>query len=173
METLVLSAGYEPLGRVTWRRAMTLWIGGRVEILEAYGDRVVRTIDRAYPLPAVVRFLRGRRRFRHLIRFSRDNVFLRDKGRCQYCGQEVPRAAATYDHVIPRALGGGASWDNLVVACLPCNQRKAARTPEQAGMRLLLVPGRPRSLPALLEGTLQFDTDMPEVWRSYLGVDGA
>lgn len=148
---------------------MTLWVAGRVEVLEAYSERRIRTVSEAFALPSVVRFLRGRRRRRAQVRFSRDNVFLRDRGRCMYCGLELGRREATYDHVIPRSRGGATTWENLVVACSPCNHRKANQTPHEARMKLRSKPVRPATLPEFLRSQLRYRNDMPEAWRPYLG----
>jgi len=169
METLVLSATWEPVRRVTWKRAMTLWVAGRVEVLEAYSERRIRTVSSVFELPSVVRFLRGKPRRRAIVKFSRDNVFLRDKGRCMYCGAELLRREATYDHVLPKSRGGQTSWENLVLACRSCNHGKANRTPLEAGMRLRSTPIRPKSLQGFLRNQLRFREDMPEAWRPYLG----
>jgi hypothetical protein len=61
-------------------------------------------------------------------------VLRRDDYECQYDGCE--RRGVTIDHVVPRCQGGMSNWHNLVACCLQCNQRKAGRTPEEAGMRL-------------------------------------
>ncbi len=168
METLVLSAAWEPMERVSWQRAMTLWVTGRVEIVEEYEDRVVRTVSVQLPMPSVVRFVRALRRHRPGVKFSRENVYARDKGRCQYCGHRVPRHLATYDHVVPRSRGGLTRWDNIVIACLPCNQRKGNRTPEDARMRLMSEPVKPRSLPDSWRLRFTTDRSMPPSWRQYL-----
>ena len=47
--------------------------------------------------------------------------------------------------MIPVCQGGRTTWQNLVAACLACNQSKGGRTPEQAGMRLKRVPRGPRA----------------------------
>jgi 5-methylcytosine-specific restriction endonuclease McrA len=73
---------------------------------------------------------------------------VRDDGTCQYCGVKRPRAELNLDHVVPRSQGGTTSWENVVCSCVPCNLRKANRTPDQAGMRLLRLPVRPRWTPA-------------------------
>lgn len=70
-------------------------------------------------------------------------VLKRDRYVCQYEG--CSERATTVDHVLPLCQGGKTSWQNLVAACLPCNQRKGGRTPEQAGMRLKRVPRGPRA----------------------------
>src|SRR4051794_12227122 len=105
METLVLSAGFEPVARVPWTRAITLLFDGKVEVIDSYDDRVVRSVTLQLAMPSVVRFVRSVRRGKRGLKFSRDNVFARDRGRCQYCGTRLARDSFTFDHVIPRAKG--------------------------------------------------------------------
>jgi len=168
MDTLVLSAAYEPIERITWQRAMTLLVAGRAELVEEYEDRHVRTVRYAYAMPSVLRFVHALKWRARGVRFSRQNVYLRDGGRCQYCRRVVPRHAATYDHVMPRSRGGRTSWDNIVIACLRCNQAKGNRTPEEARMRLASAPVEPRSLPDQWGMTITWDKGMPLTWRQYL-----
>lgn len=167
MDTLVLSNAYEPIDRIPWRRAVTLWFLDKVEILEEYTDREVRSVGFAMKVPAVIRFLASVVWRRRGVRFSRENVYTRDNGRCAYCCKPVSRSDATWDHVVPRAAGGTTRWENVVIACLGCNQQKGARTPEQAGMKLRARPVKPRSSPASFR--LAFGAkDVPETWRGYL-----
>ena len=104
------------------------------------------------------------------VKFSRRNVFLRDKFTCQYCAKVLPETQLNLDHVIPRSLGGKTSWENVVCSCVECNRRKGGRTPEQARLRLLRRPMRPRFSPLVnLVGT----GVCHEQWRPFLrGVDG-
>src|SRR5688572_16073769 len=107
MDTLVLNATYEPVARVPWQRAIALLFSGKVEVVEAYADRHIRSVTLELQMPAVVRFLRVLARVKKKgIRFSRENVFARDHGACQYCGRQITRQEATYDHVVPRAQDG-------------------------------------------------------------------
>jgi 5-methylcytosine-specific restriction endonuclease McrA len=158
------------MSRVSWRDAISMWIAGRVEIIEEYANRFIGVIGGVLPMPAIVRFVKGtvRKRYRMRVKFSRGNVYLRDHGRCQYCGRHVPRDEATYDHVTPKAQGGKTKWANIVIACYTCNQRKADRTPAQARMKLLRAPERPKSLPGV-SNDITYQPEMPEVWRGYLG----
>ena len=167
MDTLVISATYEPMYRVDWRRAMTLWAAGRVEVLDTYVERVVRTVGARFALPSIIRFKSGGSPYRGGVRFSRENVFKRDKGRCQYCSKILRREETTFDHVVPRRSGGKTSWSNLVVACRPCNQKKGGRTPNEAGMRLQRPARAPRSLSTVRE-LLSFEEGMPASWRPFL-----
>ena len=168
MDTLLVSSSYEPLYRVCWQDAMTLWASGRVEVVANHVERCVRTVAQKIPLPSILRFRRsGGHSYRPGVRFSKDNVYARDRGECQYCGVSVSRTQATFDHVVPRRLGGKLTWDNAVVACRGCNQRKGGRTPEQARMRLRNIPVKPRTVGAARE-ILDFDDSMPESWRPFL-----
>lgn len=166
MDTLVLSAAFEPMAQVSWERAMTLWVAGRVEVVEEYDDRVVRTVRVEFQMPSVVRHFTALRSRKQGVKFSRGNVFLRDKGRCQYCGKRTPRHEATYDHVIPRSKGGRTTWENIVIACVPCNRHKADRTPKQARMRLRQRPVKPSWMPAAM--AITYRKGMPESWKQYL-----
>jgi 5-methylcytosine-specific restriction endonuclease McrA len=74
---------------------------------------------------------------------TNEALFRRDRRLCLYCGDRFPVSRLTRDHVVPRTLAGADRWENVATACLACNQRKGARTPHQAGMRLLAVPYAP------------------------------
>lgn len=168
MDTLVVSSSYEPLYRVCWQDAMTLWSSGRVEVIDNHVERFVRTVAQKIPLPSILRFIRsGGHSYRPGVRFSKDNVYKRDHGECQYCGVSVSRNQATFDHVVPRRLGGKLSWTNTVLACRDCNQKKGGRTPDQARMRLRRPPVKPKSSGAARE-ILDFDDSMPDAWRPFL-----
>lgn len=167
-ETLVLNASYEPLARVPWQRALTLLFSGKVEVVEEYEDKTIRSVTFELRMPSVVRFLRYLKRHKPVIRFSRENVYARDGGTCQYCRKRVSRAEATYDHVLPRSKGGRTGWDNIVISCLKCNQRKGGRTPAEARMDLKTLPGKPTRLPDGLRITLRFEKGMPHSWQNWL-----
>jgi 5-methylcytosine-specific restriction endonuclease McrA len=168
MDTLVLNATYQPVARIPWQRAITLLFLGKVEVIEEYEDKTIRSVSFEVKMPSVVRFFRMLKRRKPVIRFSRDNVYARDQAKCQYCGHRVTRAEATYDHVIPRSQGGGTNWENIVIACVPCNQHKGGRTPEQAKMRLAVAPIRPTKLTDSFRLTFTWDKGMPQSWKNWL-----
>ncbi|NIP95565.1 MAG: HNH endonuclease, partial [Akkermansiaceae bacterium] len=80
-------------------------------------------------------------------RFSLRNIWERDGGRCQYTGRKLSPSEGNIDHVVPRSRGGESSWENCVLADRVVNQRKADRTPAEAGLRLARDPGYPRAVP--------------------------
>lgn len=158
---LVLNQYYEPISVCSARRAVVLVVLGKAEIIER-DSLNIRSVSIEYPLPSVVRLILFARNPRRVIQPTRKNVIRRDRCRCQYCGRE--RGPMTTDHVIPRKIGGKDSWDNLVCACISCNNRKGDRTPEEAGMKLLRQPRMPHYISFI--GL----TDKPvnQNWKPYL-----
>ncbi len=169
MDTLVLAHTYLPIGRVSWQKAITWAVTGKVQVLEEYEDRQIRSAFQVFQVPAVVRFVNTvRSLFSRKVKFNRKNVWVRDKGTCQYCNQRVSLSNFTYDHVVPRRIGGKTTWENIVVSCVECNQKKRDRTPREAGMQLGKAPSRPKYLPGMAFPTLTWDR-IPDLWKDYLG----
>jgi 5-methylcytosine-specific restriction endonuclease McrA len=81
------------------------------------------------------------------VKFTRRNVFLRDKFTCQYCEKVLPENKLNLDHVIPRDKGGKTTWENIVASCVKCNTRKANKLPHEAGMHPAGKPFAPRWRP--------------------------
>jgi len=163
--TLVLSQSFEPIKIVSWQRAITLLFLGKAEMIEEY-DRNVKTTSIVFKVPAVVRLLNAFRRHKKPVKFSRINIYGRDKYNCQYCGIKKTIGELTYDHVVPRSRGGKTTWTNIATCCTDCNGEKANRTPEQAGMKLLKVPVQPSATPVLVLAVSR--ESVPDAWRDYL-----
>jgi 5-methylcytosine-specific restriction endonuclease McrA len=164
-QTLLLNITYEPLKIIDWKKAIKLMLLDKVEVLEEY-SREIHAVSFQVKLPSVVRLLRMVRRPNTPIKFSRQNIYARDKYRCQYCARRLPGEELTYDHVIPKSRGGKTRWDNIVTCCMECNRRKGGRTPAEAHMSLVKKPSRPRWLPAL-KITIGY-RQVPRTWRDYL-----
>ena len=137
---LVLNQNYEPLNVSRVRRAVVLIMCGKAETLEN-DSGMIHTADNAIPIPSVIRLVYMVKRPRPEKKLTRREVFQRDKYTCQYCGSETRELSL--DHVIPRHRGGRHIWDNVVSACFRCNNRKAGRTPQEAGMRIIRQPFAP------------------------------
>jgi len=136
---LLLNFSYEPLGTVGVARAVCLWFRGKVSVEEYDGENVLRSPSQTIQVPSVIRlrtYINVRRR-RQETAMKRARIYIRDKYRCQYCGDHRHAQDLTLDHILPRAQGGESTPQNLVTACVKCNQRKGNRTPEQARMPLL------------------------------------
>jgi hypothetical protein len=74
---------------------------------------------------------------------SNHALFKRDANLCLYCGVRFSNKDLSRDHVRPMSKGGLDAWKNVVTACKRCNNHKAGRTPEQAGLQLLAIPFTP------------------------------
>ena len=143
LPVLVLNQSYEPLHICRVRRAVVLIYRGKAEMLEN-GTGFIHSASEVFSVPSVIRLAYMIKRPRLQRKLTRLEIFNRDRYTCQYCGRETRQL--TLDHVIPRYRGGEHSWENVVSACIPCNRRKAGRTPKEAGMKLINHPSPPRSL---------------------------
>lgn len=159
---LVLNRYYQPVHVTSVRRAFTLLYQGVAKAIDAQyrlyefedwaalsaaSHDALHTVNRTIRIPRVVVLSAYAYLPRPRVRFSRLNVYARDHDTCQYCARQLPRPELNLDHVVPRTQGGKTSWENVVCSCVPCNLRKGGRTPDQAGMRLLKKPVRPRWVP--------------------------
>lgn len=172
---LVLNANYEYLVVLDhWIDALGLILSAKGDTLASYG-RIVRSERDSFALPAVIvmrRLVRTNRRQAVFDQPAKAVLFARDKFTCQYCGCQVGLRTGTRDHVLPRSRGGGNALTNLVTACAPCNLRKDARTPAEAGMRLLTQPralNEEEKLTCLLRGVR---SDERAVWQNCLNARG-
>jgi 5-methylcytosine-specific restriction endonuclease McrA len=160
--SLVLNATYEPLGVVSARRAVVLVLDEKAEVIHSNGESF-RSERLHMAAPSVIRL-------RYFVRvpyqrrapLNRRAVFLRDGGRCQYCGKK----AESIDHVVPRSKGGEHTWENVVAACSRCNSAKRDRLLHETHMRLRCRPQVPRDL-SWVEVSVGF---VPEHWEPYLGL---
>lgn len=125
----------------------------------------LKAVDFEVKVPRIVRLTRFDRMPVQTVRFNRRNLFARDDYRCQYCGKAEPTHKLSLDHVVPRSHGGGTNWENIVCSCLKCNSRKGGRTPQQARMKLLTHPAKPRFNPLM---TQSVDDPRYESWKTFL-----
>jgi 5-methylcytosine-specific restriction endonuclease McrA len=131
-------------------------------LIEATDGRFLHSVSMAMPFPSIVRLsVYVRIPFKKIV-LSRKNILRRDGHRCQYCGRvDVP---LTVDHVIPRARGGEDSWENLVAACVRCNNKKGDRLPGESMMNLLRKPIRPNHVMFIRD----FVGSVDDRWKPYL-----
>ena len=101
----------------------------------------------------------------HRPKLNAKNLWLRDAGICQYSGKKLEPGEGNIDHVIPVSRGGANSWENCVLSCRTVNQKKADKTPQEVGLKLLRRPVQPRSVP--ITSTLKNIHDLSE-WDHFL-----
>lgn len=182
---LVLNRLWQAVNVCSAERALTLLFTGHAQVVyqDANGfqtfsfrewcdfkpaedpDEVIHTIRFRIPVPRVILLLFFDRMPAKEVKFTRQNVFERDKNTCQYCGRKFDRKDLNLDHVIPRQQGGLTTWTNIVCSCIECNRKKANRTPEQAGMHLIRKPKKPRWRPFL---EVHFHKCAHHSWRHFL-----
>src|SRR3954463_13334313 len=124
---LLLNQTYEPLGTVSVARAIIMVFKNTVSVEELDGDHVLHSAREEFPVPSVIRrreYINIRRR-REASGMKRLRIYMRDKFRCQYCGDKQSLSQLTLDHIMPRSRGGDNSPVNVVTACIECNNRKA------------------------------------------------
>lgn len=161
-DVLVLNASYEPLNITSWRRAVGLLLKGKAESLEVNGERWIRP---DHLQPTVIRLRQFVRVPYRQVPLTRRNIFHRDDHTCQYCG--CGHTTLSIDHVLPRSRGGSDTWENVATACLPCNVRKANRTPREAAMPLIRQPRRPSSSLGF-EARRQISAGLHGEWAKYV-----
>ncbi|QGF20245.1 HNH endonuclease [Gordonia phage Sixama] len=142
---ILLNVDYSPLETITWQRAVTLLVTGEAESVVDEPGQFIHSKSMTIPLPRTIKL----KRYVHIeyrvvvldehSAATLAQILRRDKNRCGYCGE----FASTVDHIFPQSRGGGNTWGNLIAACFDCNQLKADKTPEEAGMRLLWPPKAP------------------------------
>ena len=163
LPVLVLNQSYEPLNICRVRRAVLLLYHSKAEMLEN-GSGFIHTATSDFPVPSVIRLAYVVKRPRPVRKLTRLEIFNRDQYTCQYCGKQARQL--TLDHVVPRYRGGEHTWENVVSACVPCNRRKAGRTPLEAGMKLATQPAHPHD-----NGLFYIPTQYTRIrseWQKYL-----
>lgn len=189
---LVLNRSYLAVHVISVRRAFTLMLRELAEVIhiedgqyanynfeswrevselkaqfKADEDREdwIRSVNFEIQVPRVIRLLFYDRVPRHSLRLNRRNIFARDGHRCQYCSKHLPSSELSFDHVVPRSRGGETTWENIVCACISCNVKKGGRTPQEAHMKLVRQPVRPKQSPLL---AIKLGNPKYESWRTFL-----
>ncbi len=185
---LVLNRLWQAINVCTVERALTLLFTGHAAVVHQDAEdnfstfsfhewrhfsastgfeeqEAVKSISLRIRIPRIILLLFFDRLPAKDVKFTRQNVFERDKNTCQYCGQRFERKDLNIDHVVPRQRGGLTTWTNVVCSCIECNSRKANRTPEEAGLRMVRRPKKPRWRPFL---EIQFARSHDHSWRHFL-----
>lgn len=159
---LVLNQNFEPLTVCTVKKAIILIVLNKVEVVQNNDGQFIQGTTVRFPRPSIIRLLAMVHRNRNGVNLTKKNIMKRDNYQCQYCGTR--HHPLTVDHVIPKVRGGKDTWDNLVTACIYCNNKKGDRTPQEADMVLLRKPRKPHPLSFLYSHT----GTIVEQWKPYL-----
>jgi len=181
----VLNRHWTAIDAITAAEAFSHLCAGTARALEIIGGESIQPLDwgtwRALPaadgtpaigttkgrvrIPTVILLNRYDRMPVHLPGFGLRGIWQRDGGRCQYTGRVLAPGEGDIDHIVPRSRGGPTSWENCVLSDRRVNRRKGARTPEEAGLRLLRHPVPPQPQPAI--ATLHNLHQIPD-WNLFL-----
>ena len=186
-QVLVLNRLWQAVNVCSVRRALTLLFEGHAQVVcesrqgdfRTYnffewrnfsgglpaGEDAVHTVALRLRIPRVILLMVFDRLPKKEVKFTRHNIFERDRNTCQYCGRQFDRKDLNLDHVIPRDRGGPTTWENIVCSCIPCNTRKANRTPAEAGLRLIRKPKRPKWRPFV---QVTMGLPMHDSWKHFL-----
>jgi len=137
----------------------------RDQFPEDDGHDYVRAVNFEIRVPKIIRLLVYDRLPQRAVKFNRRNLYARDENRCQYCGRRFPTSELSLDHVVPRSRGGTSTWTNLVCCCVGCNSRKGGRLPEEAGLKLVRKPYKPRRSPLI---RLTIRDEKYKSWRHFV-----
>ena len=169
--TLVLNADYQPLSYFplslwSWQDTIKAVFLDRVNIVSEY-DEVVRSPGVSMKVPSVISLKEYVKNQKSPV-FTRFNVFLRDRFSCQYCGSVKQSHDLTFDHVIPRSLGGRTNWNNVVAACRPCNFKKGSKRSKEINMFPIIKPEAPSTNLLKKNGRYFPPNYLHESWRDFL-----
>lgn len=165
--TLVLTNWFFPYQILRWQDAVRLLYVGSARLVAGYDEKICSP-SVTWDTPAVIALNRSVRTHKKGVKFSRFNVFNRDRFTCQYCARRFVMRELTYDHMIPRDKGGKTTWTNIVTACKPCNSVKGRKTCDEAGMFPRNLPTHPRTLP--IASPVTDVTRAPAEWLPFLPV---
>lgn len=186
-QVLVLNRLWQAVNICTARRALALLFEGHAHVVLNDGsnfrtfdfgqwrdiserqphEESIHTVSFKIRVPRVILLLMFDRLPKKEVKFTRHNIFERDRNTCQYCGKIFDRRDLNLDHVVPRDRGGPTNWENIVCSCVPCNTRKSNRTPSEAGMRLVRKPKRPKWRPFV---QVNLEVAGHESWRHFLDI---
>jgi 5-methylcytosine-specific restriction endonuclease McrA len=160
-KVLILNQDYSPLTICSVQKAFILVYLSKAELVAGAGGYLLRSVTATYQMPSIIRLFKYVNLPYKGVVLSRQNIFKRDNGRCQYC---FTSEELTLDHVMPKSRGGKSTWDNLITACKKCNSKKGDFTPQEAGMPLAQSPYKPSFVVFLRD----FSGNIEETWKPYL-----
>lgn len=161
-KVLLLNQSYEPLTVCNVKKAIILMYLRKAELIDTKNSMELHSVSQTFSWPSVIRLKEYINVPYKKILLNRKNIFKRDNHKCAYCGRgDLP---LTVDHIIPKARGGADVWENLVAACLKCNNKKGNRTPEEAEMELRIKPYHPNHIMYIKNVVGRVDA----TWKKYL-----
>jgi len=188
-QVLVLNRLWQPVNICSARRAIVLLYLGHAQVvdtdesnnfsmhdmdswsgcsLDAPASEVVWTISLCLKIPRIIVLSMFDRLPKKEVKFTRQNVFERDKYTCQYCNTKFETKHLNLDHVRPRDKGGKTTWENVVCSCVHCNSRKGNKLAQEVNMFPVKEPKAPRWRPFFMTAR---ESATHESWKRFLDLD--
>ncbi len=185
-KVLVLNKNFIPVSLTSWKKAIKLVYLERADVVDeeyrtySFNDWFeLSQMIKEHPagfiytprfkiaIPEIIAL-----RFYDKIQFeepqlTRRNIYEHYGYRCCYCGKKFPTERLNIDHIIPRSRGGKTEWNNIVTSCIDCNFKKANKTPQEAGMKLLIPPSKPQRR-IRLALVLNPQIKIPSSWQKFI-----
>jgi len=188
MNTLALNVAETPVAIIPVKKAIKSLVTNRAIARKSY-DITIQSSEYAsigfsflksvkndgyiISIPSVIQYTHSDfipKKYTKTLPFSRKNVYIRDRGICQYCGKKVSISTFTFDHVVPQCMGGRSTWDNVVVSCLVCNSEKGSKPLNKYKRSLIRKPFAPRlnkAAPAHMVSKVASEI-LHETWADYI-----
>jgi len=162
-DVLVLNRSFYAIQVISWKRAISLVYLNHANVVDddyntysfdnwkEFAEEIIKnpsgyihTPNFKIIIPEVIALKTFNELPKSEVKFTRRNIYEHYHYRCNYCGRKFHTQELNLDHVLPRSRGGKTDWTNVVTSCIPCNLRKGNKTPNEASMRLLVRPSKPK-----------------------------
>jgi len=162
-DVLVLNRNFHAIQVTDWKRAITLVYLDRAHVVDEeystynfedwrelsqyikdHPNGFIHTPSFRIAIPEVIALKSYDHSPNNEVKFTRRNIYEHYGYHCCYCGKRFSSNELNLDHIVPRSRGGKTDWTNVVTACMSCNLKKGDQLPEEAGMKLLIKPSKPK-----------------------------
>jgi len=162
-DVLVLNRNFYAIHITNWRRALSLVYLDHARVVDQeyrtynfsdwqelskivldHPGGYVRTPKLSIAIPEVIALRAYNQIPVSEIKFTRRNIYEHYEYKCCYCGYKFQTHDLNLEHIIPKSRGGQSTWNNVVTSCIACNIKKGNKLPQEAGMRLLIEPTKPK-----------------------------
>ena len=166
---LLVDKNYMALSIISIKKTIKLLVKGKAEPIPVSTNNsiVITTSSGMFNVPSIIRLLITIpwKAHKSRMKFSRRNVMIRDEYKCKYCGVKLGKNGGTIDHIIPKSRGGKTTYANCVASCKSCNNKKADKTLEQAGLK---IDNKPKSPEFTMLYKQYLNDDLHSEWLDYI-----
>ena len=74
---------------------------------------------------------------------SKNRIWERDKGVCQYTGKQLTKNSGNIHHIVPQSKGGDSSWENMILCDKNLNSKLGDKMPDEHNIKPIKQPFEP------------------------------